>query len=117
MGTAAGILGIGGGGIAVPLLQRVCNLPLRQCIGTSTAVMCITAGIGALRKNLTLHQVASATELSATHSLTLAMALAPTAVLGGWVGARLTHRMPLTALRIVFVTIMSWAALNLLGVI
>src|SRR6185503_12750298 len=53
-GFMAGLLGIGGGNIAVPLLQKLCRLPLRQCIATTAAFMCISASIGAVRKNLTL---------------------------------------------------------------
>ncbi|MHC5004641.1 MAG: sulfite exporter TauE/SafE family protein, partial [Planctomycetota bacterium] len=97
MGFAAGLLGIGGGGIAVPLLQRVCNLPLRQCIATSTAVMCITAGLGAWRKNAALENLAAAdgSAITLQESLLTAACLAPTAVVGGLLGAALTHRLPL----------------------
>ena len=54
MGLVAGLLGIGGGPIAMPLLQRICNLPLRQAIAASSAVMCLTSIVGAVRKNATL---------------------------------------------------------------
>ena len=120
MGFAAGMLGIGGGGIAVPLLQRICNLPLRQCIATSTAVMCITAGIGAARKNMalsTLAETAPDAGLTVGASLTIAACLAPTALVGGLLGAGLTHRLPLFWVRVAFVLLMSWAALNMLGLI
>jgi uncharacterized membrane protein YfcA len=57
MGLVAGLLGIGGGPVAIPLLQRLSHLPLRQSIATSSAVMVLTAAVGAARKNLTLIQV------------------------------------------------------------
>jgi uncharacterized membrane protein YfcA len=118
MGLAAGLLGIGGGGIAVPLLQRVCNLPLRQCIATSTAVMCITAVIGAVRKNMALAGLAGVdgATLDPRDSLLIAACLAPTAVLGGMLGATATHRMPLAWVRVAFILLMSWASLNMLDV-
>jgi uncharacterized membrane protein YfcA len=112
MGFAAGLLGIGGGAIGVPLLQRVCNLPLRHCIATSTAAMCVTATVGATHKNLSL---AAPEELR--QSLIMAAILAPTAILGGVIGARLTHRLPLTAVRVLFVLLLSWAAVQMLGLL
>jgi uncharacterized membrane protein YfcA len=120
MGFAAGLLGIGGGGIAVPLLQRICNLPLRQCIATSTAVMCLTAVIGAVRKNMTLATLAesaSGSGMTLQDSLTIAACLAPTAVIGGLLGAGATHKLPLYWVRVAFVVLMCWAALNMLGLL
>ena len=121
MGFAAGLLGIGGGGIAVPLLQRVCNLPLRQCIATSAAVMCITAGVGALRKNLALPHLAGADGvnlgLTIQESLLIAACLAPTAIAGGLIGAGLTHRLPLRWIRLAFILLMIWASAGMLGVL
>lgn len=113
MGFMAGFLGIGGGVIAVPLLQRICNLPLRQCIATSSAVMCITAVLGAARKNMTLAQHG----LPVKESLIIAACVAPTAILGGLLGARLTHVMPLTLIRGVFVLLLTWASFEMLGLL
>jgi hypothetical protein len=120
MGFGAGLLGVGGGGIAVPLLQKVCNLPLRQCIATSTAVMCIAAAIGAVRKNATLTQhldVATGVALSALDSLEIAAWLAPTAIVGGLMGAGLTHQLPLFWIRLTFILLMTWASLEMLGLL
>ncbi len=119
MGFAAGLLGIGGGPIAVPLLQRICNLPLRQSIASASAVMCLTAIVGAVRKNATLPQLADASghTLSVTDSLLLAAALAPTATIGALVGAGLTHRLPVRWVRLAFILLMVWASANMLGVV
>lgn len=115
MGFMSGLLGIGGGGIAVPLLQRVCNLPLRQCIATSTAVMCLTTSIGAALKNYTLSGLVAGVEV--TDSLLIAACLAPTAFLGGMIGAHLTHSLNLRWVRLAFIIIMMWASLNMLGIV
>ncbi len=48
MGLTAGLLGIGGGGLAVPLQQVLLELPLKRCIANSAAVICVTAGLGAV---------------------------------------------------------------------
>lgn len=120
MGFLAGLLGIGGGGIAVPLLQRICNLPLRQCIATSSAVMCLTAIVGASLKNYTLSQhpdeQVSSAMLSVLDSLAIAAILIPTAIIGGSIGARLTHVLPLLWIRLAFTLLMSFACGRMLGV-
>ena len=119
-GFMAGLLGIGGGIIAVPLLQRACKLPLRQCIATTAAVMCVTAAIGAIRKNYTLIYLTDQAGIDANswkESLLIAACLAPTAVLGGLLGGRLTHALPLNWVRVAFILLMSWASLNMLGVL
>ena len=58
-GSAAGLLGIGGGLIQVPLLNRLCKLPLRKAIGSSSAIMFFTALIGATVKDLSLSEIMS----------------------------------------------------------
>jgi uncharacterized membrane protein YfcA len=112
MGFSAGLLGIGGGAISVPLLQRVCNLPLRQCIGTTTAVMGITAAVGSFRKNMTLPDQG----LSIVESLITSAWLIPTAIVGSLIGATLTHALPLKYVRVAFILLMGWAGLEMLGV-
>jgi len=119
-GFVAGLLGVGGGIIAVPLLQRICKLPLRQCIATTAAFMCFTATVGAIRKNLTLPSLVGADGVSLGldwhDSVLIASFLAPTAVLGGLFGGKLTHALPLTWVRIAFTLLMTWASLDMLGV-
>jgi hypothetical protein len=102
MGFLAGLLGIGGGGIAVPLAHVVCKLRLKNCIAVSSMVMCLTAGVGAALKIALLpghgHSVAE--------PFILFLCLAPTAIVGSVIGASLTHRIPANALRLVFGVIM-----------
>lgn len=118
MGFAAGLLGIGGGILAVPLLQRVCVLPLRQCIACSSAAMCLTSAVGAARKNATLTQhvnVQAETMLELADSLLIALCLAPTAIVGGFIGASLTHALPLDWIRVALVVLLLTGALRMLG--
>jgi uncharacterized membrane protein YfcA len=119
-GFMAGLLGIGGGNVAVPLLQRFGRLPLRQCIATTAAFMCVSSSIGAVRKNLTLPLAESAGHnlgLTVHQSLQLAACLAPTAVLGGLIGGRLTHSLPLSWVRVAFILLLIWASLDMLGIL
>lgn len=111
MGTIAGLLGIGGGAIAVPLQQLLLKLPLRSCIGNSSAIICISAAVGAIYKNATLAQhVSGSSPVDWRMSLVIAAMLAPTAWAGARLGASLTHSLPLRQVRLAFIALMAVAA-------
>ena len=112
MGTMAGLLGIGGGAVSVPMQQRILHIPLRNCIGTSAAVICLTAGFGALYKNWTLIQRDDQYQSLQT-SLILAIAMAPTCVVGGHFGGHLTHRLPVKQVRVIFIGLMVLGAVRM----
>ncbi len=113
MGLIAGLLGVGGGIVAVPVLQRICRLPLRCCIAVSATTMCVTAPLGAVRKNMALSRILpEAAEIvqPVTDSLMIAGYLIPTAILGALLGARLTHTLPLKWVRLAFILLLSIAS-------
>lgn len=116
MGFAAGLMGIGGGGLAVPLQQTLIKLPIRNAIANSSFVMMFSAGIGAVLKVTTLDQhygsgPAPGSEWAAWQlALILAGILAPTAIIGANIGAKLTHVLRIRYVRIVFVCMMIAAA-------
>lgn len=106
-GFVSGLLGIGGGGVAVPMLRGLCRLPLREAIAASAAVMLVSATAGAIAKNTTFASIdAAGAGRGLSASLTLAAILAPTGILGAWVGASLTHRLNLPTIRIAFIALM-----------
>jgi hypothetical protein len=111
MGFTAGLLGIGGGAIAVPLQQVALRLPLRSCIANSATVIVFSAAIGAAFKIATLGRHG----LDFTDALLLAALLAPTALLGGRLGAGLTHRLPLAWVRAAFIGLLVVAAWKMAG--
>ncbi len=127
MGTLAGLLGIGGGAVAVPLQQALLRLPLRNCIANSSAIICVSAALGATYKISTLDRhnlppeaipgvgIAAAAPITWATGLTLGLLLAPTCFLGGRLGASLTHRLPLPAIRIAFIALVlvsAWKMAN-----
>jgi uncharacterized protein len=103
-GLVAGLLGLGGGVLQVPLLQWICRFPLRSAVATSSAVMSMTAIIGAGTKLASLPALGQSVQIA----LLLALGMTPTAVFGANLGAKLAHRLPLKAVR--------WAILILLVV-
>ncbi len=102
MGLVAGLTGLGGGAVAVPLQQVLLKLRLRNCIANSSTMICLTGILGAIYKNATLGQH----HLSVTPSFQLAILLAPTALLGGYMGAWLTHSLPVRLVRGIFIALM-----------
>jgi len=110
-GTTAGFLGIGGGLIQVPLLNRLCGLNIKQAIGTSASIMFVTAICGAIVKDLSLP---SNTEGIQDMFPRVAW-LIPGAIIGGWFGAVLTNILSVKYIRIVFSILVLLAAYKMIS--
>ena len=106
MGLPAGLLGIGGGAVAVPAQQMVLGTRLRNAIANSSGLIVFSAAVGALYKNWTLSSVQGA---SVSESLRLAGLLIPTAIVGSYFGAILMHLSPIRFIRTVFICYLLWA--------
>ena len=106
-GFLGGLLGVGGGFVAVPLQRRLLGLPLRNAIANSAATIMALSVIGAGFKNYAL-----ATEhgYQLWDSLRLALMLIPGAVLGSLIGSRLTHVLPVRIVHRVFTIFLLIAA-------
>jgi len=111
MGFSAGLLGIGGGALAVPALQMFIRLPLRNAIATSAATIMTTAWLGAIVKNYGVQASGDGTFIE---SVKLAACLAPPAMIASYVGGHLTHKLPIKAVRIAFIALMIVAAVKML---
>lgn len=122
-GGGAGLLGIGGGLITVPLSQLLCRLPLTQAIATSSAIMCFTSIVGAVTKDATLSSVpftrpdGQLVYLHWYEPFKYAIWLIPTCVFGSWFGAKLTHRLPVKTIRIIFLVVVAIASVKMLSAI
>lgn len=105
-GLIAGMLGVGGGLLAVPLQRRFLRIPLRQAIANSAALIIPTSLLGATAKNLALID----RHVDGTSPFVLAAILIPMAVLGSFVGSRWTHIAPVKMIRTAF-----WVLLMVAG--
>ena len=85
VGFASSFLGIGGGGIHVPLLVRVLGFPTHIATATSHFVLAIIAGSGALTH-------VAAGSFAHGHGIRRAIALSIGVVAGAQLGARLSLR-------------------------
>ncbi len=109
-GFISGLLGIGGGILGVPLQRRFLRMPLPIAIANSTALVAATAIFGGIIKNYAYYSEHG----TARQPILLAAILAPTAIAGSLIGARLTHRVPLKALRSLFIVLLMIAAIRLI---
>lgn len=113
MGFFGGLFGIGGGAVAVPLLQLFARVPLKRAVAASSTVMVLTAAVGATLKSMTLGEHGR----TMAEVLALVVLLAPTAMGGAVIGARLTHALPTKAARIVISVVLLAAAVRMAGLI
>ncbi|MFE5259594.1 sulfite exporter TauE/SafE family protein [Streptomyces coelicoflavus] len=92
LGAVTGLLGVGGGFLAVPVLTRVLNLPMRRAIGTSLLVITVNsiAALGA-RAGTGMHL-----DWAVIAPFTAA------AILGAWDGKRYAQRLSGNTLQRVF---------------
>ncbi|MHC5110970.1 MAG: sulfite exporter TauE/SafE family protein [Planctomycetota bacterium] len=108
-GLIAGIMGVGGGAVAVPLQRRFLQLPVRTAIANSAAIIVGTAAVGATVKNLAYAR----SYVNWQQSILLASLLIPTAILGSLIGSRLTHRLPVRTVKTAFLCLMLIIAIRL----
>ena len=97
-GFIGGLLGVGGGIVAVPLQRRLLGLPTRVAIANSAATIIAVASVGATMKNYALVTAHGYTY----ESFLLALVLIPTAIVGSLIGARLTHKLPVPIIKAAF---------------
>jgi hypothetical protein len=112
-GFIAGLLGIGGGVWAVPAQTLLLGVCLRNAIATSMVMIIAVGAASSLGMTLKLAQVASEPPL---HHVAwwLTLWLAPGAMVGGWCGASLAHRVPVRWLRYAFQTLLAASGLRLI---
>ena len=108
-GLIAGLLGVGGGVLSVPLQRRFLNMSIRTAIGNSSAIIMATSLVGALVKNYAYYSES----VGSLASLQLAAMLIPSAMIGSAIGSRLTHRLPLRAVKMSFFLLLLFVAIRL----
>lgn len=111
-GIPAGLLGIGGGTICVPLQQLFLKMPLKRAIANSAATIASIALVGAFYKNITLPQH----NISMVESLKIAAVVIPGAIMSAFLGSRSMHKLPRNVVRAVFILLSALACYKLLTV-
>ena len=97
------LLGIGGGTVKVPLMHLAMGVPLRVATATSNLMIGITAAASAV--------------IYVIHGGIDPYVAGPTAIgvfLGATLGSRVSHRVDLGLLRILFVVVLAYTGLQML---
>jgi uncharacterized membrane protein YfcA len=98
-GFFAGLIGVGGGGLNVPVMNTLMNIPLRPAAATSTFMIGVTASAGAF-----------IFFLAGDVYLFLAAPVAVGSVLGGFAGSLVQHRTPAVQLRLLLLIVLLFAS-------
>jgi uncharacterized membrane protein YfcA len=101
IGLASGLVGAGGAFLLVPLLIAILHVPVRVAIGTSLAMTSASVAMGFLGKVLT-------TQIP----LWPALAVIAGSLTGAPLGAKVSHRAPVSVLRFVLAAIIAVVAIR-----
>ena len=119
MGTLSGLLGIGGGVIAMPLMRVVNHFDIRTTIATSAFLVLPTVIVAVILKFSTLSSVKTPAgdPITLSAALWLAAALAPGAFVGANIGASLVHKLPMRKLSFAFGLLCAILAIRMSGIV
>jgi len=117
LGFVTGLIGIGGGVLIVPIMLIFLNFNMHEAVGTSTAMMIFTALGGSLAYIILgwHHPGLPAYSLGYVNLLQWVL-LTGTSVPMAQVGAHLAHKIPAASLKWLFVTVMIYMGLKMIGV-
>ncbi|MDI6810331.1 MAG: sulfite exporter TauE/SafE family protein [archaeon] len=117
IGVISGLLGIGGGIIMVPVMAIGLKLSMHRAVGTSLVMMIFTSFGGVLGYLINGLSVPDLPPFSLGYLNIPAWAcLALTSIPVAQIGARTAHRLPATQLRYIFIAVMFYVALRMVGV-
>lgn len=91
VGFFAGAIGISGGAFKIPLMVMLCGIPMEVAVGTSSAMVAVTALMGFLGHSI-----------HGNVDLPFAIPLVVTAVIGGWLGSKYAVKSKPKNLRTIF---------------
>jgi len=112
MGISGGLLGMGGGGVCVPAQQLFLKMPLKRAISNSAATIASVVLIGAFYKNMTLYKQG----ISVMDSIKIAVVVIPAAIIGGYIGGKLMHKLPRDLVRAIFIILALIAGIKMIMV-
>ena len=103
-GVLSGLLGVGGGFVMVPSLQKHTDLAMRSIVATSLSVIALISLAGVLTSATSGH-----------FNYTVGIPFSGGAILGMMVGARLASIMPPAHLRMMFAVLATVVAMGMIG--
>lgn len=116
-GFVTGLIGIGGGVLMVPLMVIFLNYHMHEAVGTSTAVMIFTSLGGAIAYMLYGLNVTGLPPYSIGYvNLLQWILLAGTSIPMAQIGAHLAHKIKPHALKWIFIIVMIYMGLKMMGI-
>ncbi|HEY93098.1 MAG TPA: sulfite exporter TauE/SafE family protein [Dehalococcoidia bacterium] len=119
IGIITGTIGIGGGVLMVPILVLALKFKMHNAVATSLAIMIFTSiggVIGYITNGLGVPELANLDYTIGFVNLTSWFLLAVTSVGMAQVGAITAHKLPAKQLRYIFIAVMFYMGLKMLGV-
>ena len=116
IGFVSGILGTGGGILLIPVLVLALRFPMHNAVGTSLAVMLFTAAGGAIGYLVNGMGIAGLPDYSFGYINFQSWGLLALVSVGtAQLGAIVAHRLPARFLRYIFIAVMLYMGLRMLG--
>ncbi|MDG6257941.1 MAG: sulfite exporter TauE/SafE family protein [Methanomicrobiaceae archaeon] len=117
LGIISGIIGIGGGVLLIPVMVLALHFRMHNAVGTSTGLMIFTALGGTVAYIINGWGVAGLPPFSLGYVNLLQWALlAGTSIIMAQVGVRAAHRLPGKQLKLVFIAVMVYMGLKMMGI-
>jgi len=117
VGVISGLTGIGGGVILVPVLVVALGFNMYQAVGTSSVAIAFNAVGGTLAYIVNGWGVAGLPPFSLGYiDLMQFVLLAGTSVVTAQLGVKIAHRLPAEQLRYIFIILMIFIGLRMIGV-
>jgi len=117
LGLVTGLIGIGGGVLMVPVMTLFLKFKIHRAVGTSTAMMILTSIgglIGYIANGWGVPGIPSP-HLGYVHIWSW-LCLAATSIGMAQVGARVAHLLPGKQLKMIFIIVMLYMGLKMIGV-
>ena len=116
LGIVSGIVGIGGGVLMIPVMVLALRFKIHQAVGTSTALMIFTSIGGILSYLFNGLNVSGLPPYSIGYVNILQwILLAGTSVPMAQVGVRVAHKLPAKQLKYIFIAVMIYMGLKMIG--
>jgi uncharacterized membrane protein YfcA len=117
LGIVSGMIGLGGGIIMVPVMVMALRFKMHHAVGTSTAMMMFTSlagAIGYMVNGLSVSGIPSP-HIGYIHIWSW-LCLAGTSVAMAQIGAMTAHKLPAKQLKWIFIAVMFYMGLKMIGV-
>ncbi len=116
LGIVSGIIGIGGGVLLIPVMVLALHYRMHNAVGTSTGLMIFTALGGTIAYIINGWGVPGLPPFSLGYVNLLQWALlAGTSIVMAQVGVLVAHRLPAKQLKLVFIAVMIYMGLKIMG--